>query len=99
MLDNTDAQAEKFVDRAHPFSVAPGQVIVDGDDMNALALKSVEVGGQSGHQGFTLAGLHLGDFALMEDYSAHQLDVEVTHADGAAGDFPDDGKGFNQDVI
>ena len=33
--DDADGQAEEVVDLAHPFGVAPGEIVVDGDDVDA----------------------------------------------------------------
>ena len=38
--DDADGQAEELVEAAHPFGVAFGEVIVDGDDVNALAVRA-----------------------------------------------------------
>ena len=35
--DHPDAHAEEVEDRAHPLRVAPGEVVVDGDDVDAAA--------------------------------------------------------------
>ena len=35
--DDAGGQAEEAVDAAHPFGVALGEVVVDGNDMDALA--------------------------------------------------------------
>ena len=61
VLDDADRQAEEAVDAAHPLGVAAGEVVVDGDDVNALAFERVQVGGQGGDQRLAFAGLHLGD--------------------------------------
>jgi hypothetical protein len=45
MEDAADAQAEHFIDCAHPFAIASSEVIVDGDDMNAPTGKGVEIDG------------------------------------------------------
>ncbi len=42
--DHAHREAQHFVKRAHPFGVAPGQVVVDGDDVDALAGERVEIG-------------------------------------------------------
>ena len=39
-LDAADGQAEQLVDRRHPLGVALGEVVVDGDDVDALALQA-----------------------------------------------------------
>ena len=83
-LDVVDHQAhgeaQEAVDLAHPLAVALGQVVVDGDDVHALSRQGVEVGGQGGHQGLALAGLHLGDAALVEDDAADELHPVGLHA-------------------
>ena len=46
-----------------------------------------------------LAGLHLRDAALVEHDGAHQLDVERTHAQLAAGDLAGGREDVRQDVV
>ena len=72
---------EEVVDRAHPLRVAAGQVVVDGDDVDAAAGERVEDRRQRRDEGLALAGAHLGDLALVEDGAADELDVEVAHAE------------------
>ena len=97
--DDADGEAEEAVDLAHPFGVALGEVVVDGDDVDAVAGEGVEVAGERGDEGLAFAGLHLGDLAGVEDDAADQLDVEVTHLDGALAGFADDGEGLGEDVV
>ena len=97
--DDADGEAEEAVDLAHPFGVAFGEVVVDGDDVDAVAGEGVEVAGQRGDEGLAFAGLHLCDFALVEGHAADHLDVEVAHADDAAAGFADDGEGFGEEVV
>ena len=99
VLDRAHGQAQEPVDGPHPLRVALGQVVVDRDDVDALAVEGVEVGGQGGDERFSLARLHLGDLAAVEDDSADELDVEVAHPCRPAGGLPDDGEGLGQDVI
>ena len=84
---------------AHPLAVALGQVIVDGDDVDALAGEGVEVGGQGGHQGLALAGLHLGDAALVQHDAAHQLHRVGPQAQHPVGGLPHGGKGLGQNIV
>ena len=42
VLQHADGEAERLVDRAHPVGVAAGQVVVDGDHVDALAGERVE---------------------------------------------------------
>ena len=97
--DDADGEAEEAVDLAHPFGVALGEVVVDGDDVDAAAGEGIEIAGERGDEGLAFAGLHLGDLAGVEDHAADQLDVEVAHADGALAGFADDGEGFGQDGV
>ncbi len=77
MHDKSDRKPEITVDLAHPFAVAAGEVIVDGNDMDTLAGKCVEIGRQDNRLGFTFAGFHLGDTALMQYDSAENLNRKV----------------------
>jgi hypothetical protein len=77
--DDAHRQAQEVVDGAHPLGVAAGQVVVDGDDVDAAAGQPVEGGGERRDEGLALAGLHLGDLALVQDDAAHHLDVEMAH--------------------
>jgi hypothetical protein len=81
--DHADRQAEKAVNPSHPFGISLGQVIVDRDDVHALARQRVQIGGQRRHQRFALAGAHFADLAVMQDDAADQLHVEVAHVQHA----------------
>ena len=76
--------AEEPVEPAHPLGVASGQVVVHGDDVDALAFEGVEVRGQRGDERLAFTGLHLGDPAAVQDDAADQLHVEVPHVEHAA---------------
>ena len=97
--DDAGGQAEEAVDAAHPFGVAAGEIVVDGDDVDALADKRVEVDGQRGDQRLAFAGAHLGDAAIVKNHAADQLHVEGTHAEHAAGSLAHGGEGRNQQVL
>ncbi len=97
--DDADAKAEEFVEAAHPFGVAAGEVVVDGDDVDALAAEGVEVAGQGGDERLTFTGLHFGDLAFVKDHAADQLDVEMAHVEDAASGLADHGEGFYEEVV
>ena len=99
VLDDADRHAEEAVDAAHPFRVAAREVVVDGDDVNALAFERVEIGGQRGDERLAFAGLHLGDRAAVQHHAADQLHVVVPHVQHAAAGFADDGERFGQEVV
>ena len=97
--DDADGEVEEVVDLPHPFGVALGEVIVDGDDVDALAGQRVEIDRQRGDQGFAFAGLHLGDVAFVQHHAADQLDVEMALAEGTLGRLAHGGESRHQDVI
>ena len=97
--DQAHGEAHKPVDLAHPLGVTLGQVVVDGDDVDALAGEGVEVGGEDGHQSLAFTGLHLGDPALMEHDAADDLDPVGPHAQHPVGCLPAGGEGLGEDVV
>ena len=99
VLEQTDGHAKVLVDAAHPLGVALGQVIVDGNDVHALAGDGVEVTGQGGDEGLAFAGLHLGDMPLVQRHGADELHIEVTHAHGALGSLAHGGKSLGQHIV
>ena len=99
VLDDADGHAEEAVEAAHPLRVAAGQVVVDRDDVDALAFEGVEIGGQRGDERLAFAGLHLGDLAAVQHHAADQLHVEVPHVQHAAAGLADDGERFGQQVV
>ncbi len=99
MHDDADGEAEEAVDAAHPLGVAAGEVVVDGDDVDALAVQRVEVAGERRHQRLALAGAHLGDGALVQHHAADQLHVEVALAEHALGRLAHRGEGRHQQIV
>ncbi len=93
---DADGQAEELVDAPHPVGIALRQVVVDGDDVHALAGQRIEVGRQGCDQRLAFAGAHFGDLAVVQRHAAHQLDVEVTHRQRALARLAHHGKGFGQ---
>ncbi len=99
MHDDADGEAEELVNAAHPLGVAFGEIVVDGDDVDAFAVERVQVNGQGGDQRLTFTGPHFGDLAVVQDVAADQLHVEMTHIEDAAAGFAGDGEGFDQQVV
>ena len=97
--DDADGQPEELVDLAHPFGVALGEVIVDGDDVDAAAGERVEIDRQRRDQRLAFAGLHLGDPAFVQHHAADQLDVEMALAERALAGLAHGGEGRNQNVV
>ena len=84
---DADGQSQETVDPAHPVGIALGEVIVDGDDVNAAAGQRIEVCGQRSDQRLALAGAHFGDLPVVQAHAADQLHVEVAHLQGALAGF------------
>ena len=93
---DADGQAEELVDAPHPVGIALRQVVVDGDDVHALAGQRIEVGRQRGDQRLAFAGAHFGDLAVVQRHAAHQLHVEVAHRQRALAGLAHHGKGLGQ---
>ena len=89
---------EEIVDAAHPFGVAPRQVVVDGHDVDAAARQRIEHGRQRRDESLALAGLHFGDSPLVQHHAADQLDVEVALADRALRGLAHDGEDLRQNL-
>ncbi len=99
VLDDADREAQELVDAPHPFGVPARQVVVDRDDVDALAGEGVEVAGEGRDQGLALAGPHLGDLALVQDHAADQLDVVVAHAEDPARRLADDRESRHEEIV
>ena len=99
VLEQTDGHAQVLIDAAHPLGVALGKVIIDSNDVHALAGNSVEIASQRGDEGLTFAGLHLGDVALVQCHGANELHVKVAHTHGALGSLTHGGKGLGEHVV
>ena len=79
LIDAVYAQSVEHIERAHPFRVTLGQIVVDCHDVNTIARQGVEEDRESGHEGFTFTRCHFGNLALMEDRAAEELHVIVHH--------------------
>ena len=99
VLQQTDGHAQILVDAAHPLGVALSQIVVNGNDVHTLAGDGVEVAGQRGDERLALAGLHLGNVALVKRHGTDELHVEVAHAHGALGSFTHGGKSLGKHIV
>ena len=79
VLDATDGQPEPAEELTHPLGVAPGQVIVDRDHVDAQPGQGVEENGQGGHERLAFARGHFRDASLVQAHAADELDIEVDH--------------------
>ena len=84
LLHERHGEPEPLIDRRHPLGVAPRQVVVEGEDVDAAAGQRVERRRHHRRQRLALAGLHLGDRALVHGESGDDLLVEGPHAEEVA---------------
>ena len=99
MLNRTHCEAQKSVDRAHPFCIATGQIIVHRDEVYARSLERIEIDRERRDESLPLPGLHFGDLASMENNATQDLHVVVAQADGPTADFTDHRKGLGKDIF
>ena len=97
--DKSRGKSEKLVHATHFLAVAARQIVVDGDDVHALARQRVEVRRHGGNQRLTFTGFHLGDSALMQNDAAEQLHIKGALAEHAPVCLANDGKCVGQDVV
>ncbi len=97
--DDTNLHAQEPVDAAHGLGVAAGQVVVDGDHVDALTGERVEVNGECRGKRLTLTGFHLSDIAEMQRGAAHELHVEVPLPQGPLRRLAHGGESLGQQVV
>ena len=97
--DDSDAHAEEVIYLPHPFGVALGEIVVDGDDMHAFALERVEIDRERRDQRLAFAGAHLGDAALVQHHAADQLHVEMALAERALRRLAHRGEGGHEQIV
>jgi hypothetical protein len=97
--DHPDADAEEMEDRAHPLRVAPGEVVVDGHDVDARGPTSIQDGRQRARRGSCPRRSASRDLALVEDGGALELDVEVAHPERSASSPRGSSRSLGQDVV
>ena len=85
--------------RTHPGRVAPGQVVVERQDVNSLSGQGVKIGGKDGRQGLALPCRKLGDLSAGHGKSGDELGVERVEAQNATGRLPDEGECLDEPVV
>ena len=79
VLNAADAEAEELEEVAHPLGVASGQVVVDGDDVDAAAGEGIERDGKGSHQGLAFPRGHFRNHPAVQGHTTDELDVKVDH--------------------
>ena len=97
--DAAGRHAEGAEHATHELGLVAGEVVVDRDDVHAARGDRVEVGGEGRDEGLALTGLHLGDVAEVQGGAAHELHVEVAHAERADGGLAHGRECLGQQVV
>ena len=98
-LENTHVQPQRVVDGSHPARIAPREIIIDRDKVDAASQQGVEIDRHGRHEGLAFAGAHLGDLPVMQCRAANDLHVVVAQSKFSFGCLPYSRKGFGHDFI
>lgn len=98
-LDATDGESKPHIERSHPLHVPSCQVVVDGNDMDALAFQSVEVGRKCRNERLSFPGDHFSDIPAVKNHSPDELNVVMTHFEESSARFTACCKRFHEDVF
>jgi hypothetical protein len=79
--------------------VTPGEIVVDGHEVDALTEQRVEVRRERRDEGLALARLHLRDPSEVQRGPAHQLHVEVTLAEHPLARLADRRERLGEEVV
>ncbi len=96
MHNDADRKAQSVVNRSHPLGVAARQVVVHRHDVYAAPGQGVQIRWKRGDERLAFAGLHFGDFALVQNDSADQLHIEMAHAERTPARLAHQSKGGDQ---
>ncbi len=99
VLDPADRHPESLEDTAIPLGVALGEIVVDGDQVNARCRERVQVQRRRGDERLSLTGLHLGDVAFVQDDAAHHLHVEHPLLRLAPARLPNGSKRLEEELL
>ena len=75
MGDDAERDTKEGEERTHPLRVAPRQVVVDGDDVYAVACEGVCGSGERSNERLPFASAHFWNLPLMKDDRAKDLHV------------------------
>ena len=98
MLNHPHRHPQILINVAHPFRVTAGQIVVYRDHMNAFGFQAIEVNGKRGDQRLPFAGLHLGNFPLMQNDAADELNVKVAHVESPLSGFAYQSECFRENL-
>ena len=98
-LDNSNCQTQKTINLAHPLCVASGEVIIDGNNMNAFFFKGIKINRQGGYQSLAFACSHFSNLTAVKNDAAHNLNIKVALSEGSLCRFPHRGESIRQNII
>ena len=99
MNNQSNRQAEEAVNLAHPLTISFCQIVVDGDNVHALARNGIQICRQRCHKRFAFTGFHFRNTALMQHNAADDLYAVMAHAEHAPCSLSHGGKCFRQQII
>jgi len=82
VLDDAGSEPQECVELAHALGIAPGEVVIDRDHMDAAAREGIQIDREGGDEGLALAGGHLGNAPLVEHDASDELHIEMHHVPG-----------------
>ena len=71
--DNSDRKSEEFMYLAHPLGITLGKIIINRNNMYALAFQCIKICRKKTCLCLTFTGSHLCDSSLMENNTTHKL--------------------------
>ena len=71
--DNANLESQELMYLSHPLRITLSQIVIDRDNMHALALQCVQIRREQTGLRLTFTGSHLGDPSLMQDDTTDQL--------------------------
>ena len=80
---DTNGKSERIINLPHPNGIATGEIVVDGDDVDAATGERVQIYRQRCHKRFSFTCSHLGDITIMQNRAAHDLHIEMSLAERA----------------
>ena len=97
--NHATGQAKEVIQLSHPSRVTLGQIVVDRNDMHALAFKGIEHNRQCGNKCLTFTGLHFGNLALVQSHGSKELHIIMSHAKDTTTCLPHQRKNLRQYII
>ena len=99
MNNQTYRESKELINLSHPLAVSFCQVIIDRNDMSALAFQRIQINRCYSDQRLTFTSTHFGNVATVKNHTPDKLYIILTHTENTAGSFPYNSKSLRQDII